>query len=455
MPDLSVPFAGLRLRNPLIASAGPITARVEMVGRLADSGIGAIVTKTGFTRKEYEKWVGRRDIFPYKPVYKYQALQNGKLLCLPTLADVPVAAMAGRIERMKRFGVPIIGSIMGLGVRGYQESARILESAGADAIELDLCCTIPEFTFRYKYAGQNATLSPRRYARLVKAVRDTVSVPVGAKSTVSYYVYARLLEGLVRTRIRNRMPDFVTLVGQLDENPGVDLATLKPLVRHIPTFGWQGSLAKLTYSALATFSSCLGTDRPFLSASGGIRDCEGVVNSMALGATTVQLQTAILDRGAAVVTEILDDLERYLGEHAIPRAAEIIGVASRDYIPSLALGEFMLARDRLHGKLCAAVDRDLCTGCGLCAELCTEGAIRIEDDRPVVDRERCRGCNLCVLKCPQEAMELDPFDSLERLMAEYKESPAARSFKAFMQKERIGFTDLLGLPRKLKSWGFL
>jgi len=61
----------------------------------------------------------------------------------------------------------------------------------------------------------------------------------------------------------------------------VNLGTLDPLIPHISTFGWQGSLAKLTYSALATFSSALGTRHPVLSASGGIKDAQGVITSMA------------------------------------------------------------------------------------------------------------------------------------------------------------------------------
>jgi dihydroorotate dehydrogenase (fumarate) len=455
MADLQVEFAGLRLRNPLIASAGPVTANVEMVRKLADAGVGAVVTKTGFTKKEYEKWVGRKDIFPYKPVYKYQSLQKGRLLSLPTLSDVPVSEMALRVERMKALDIPVVGSIMGLTPRGYRESAKILESAGADAIELDLCCTIPEFTSRYKYAGQNVNFYPKRYAELVKAVKEAVSIPVGAKSTVSLYVYARLFEGLLRTKLKNRLPDFVTLVGQLDENPGVDLETLQPLIPHISTFGWQGSLAKLTYSALATFSSTLGTKHPVLSASGGIRDWEGVVTSMALGATTVQFQTAILDKGVTILTKILEGLESYLAAHGVERIEQIVGKASKTYIPSLVLGQFLLERDTLFGRLYAAVDEDLCVGCGLCAELCTDHAVQIRNEKSFIRRDACRACNLCVLKCPKAAIRLENHEQLEALIGRHKTSQAGRSFREFMGKERIGLLDRLTLPGKLRRWGLV
>jgi dihydroorotate dehydrogenase (fumarate) len=454
MADFSVDFAGLRLENPLVASAGPVTANVEMARKLRDAGVGAIVTKTGFTKSEYEKWVGRKGIFPYKPVYKYQSLTKGRLLSLPTLSDVPVSDMARRLEQMKALDVPIVGSIMGLTPKGYRESAKILESAGADAIELDLCCTIPEFTSRYKYAGQSVNFYPKLYARLVKTVKDAVSIPVGAKSTVSLYVYPKLLEGLIRTKVANRLPDFVTLVGQLDENPGVNLETLEPLIPHISTFGWQGSLAKLTYSALATFSSALGTRHPVLSASGGIRDAEGVITSLALGATTVQFQTAILDRGVKILTKIRRDLEGYLAEHGIPVLEEIIGQTSRTYIPSILIGSFLLERDTLYGRMFAESDSDLCNGCGLCAEVCTEHAVEMKEDKAFIVKKACRACNLCVLKCPQGAIRLKDHEQLEALIEKYKQAEAGRSFRVFMGKERIGLADKLALPAKLRSWGF-
>jgi dihydroorotate dehydrogenase/Pyruvate/2-oxoacid:ferredoxin oxidoreductase delta subunit len=453
MSRLGVQFAGLALKNPLIASAGPITSHVEMVKRLVDAGIGAIVTKTGFTRKEYEKWVGRKDVFPYKPVYKYQSLENGRLLSLPTLSDIPVSDMARRVERIKKLDIPVIGSIMGLSPEGYQESAKILESAGVDAIELDLCCTIPEFTTTYRYAGQNVNFYPKKYAELIGLVKDEVRVPVGAKSTVSLFMYGKILEGLIRAKLNNRPPDFMTVVGQLDLNPGVNLETLTPVIPHIPTFGWQGTLSGLTYSGLATFSSTLGTSNPYLSASGGIRDWEGVITAMALGATTVQFQTAILDKGPSVITRILNNLEEYLRQHRATNIQGIIGCASKEYIPSIVLGKFMLERDTLFGSVYAEVSREDCTGCGLCENLCTEQAVSIRDRKARIDRDICRGCNLCVLKCPAGAIKLQNMEMLDRLIERYKDHERAKSFRAFMNKERISIMDRARIFRKLRSWG--
>lgn len=454
MVDCSVNFMGLKLKNPLIAAAGPVTSNVEMVETLAENGIAAIVTKTGFTKNEYEKWVGRKNIFPYKPVYKYQSLINGRLLSLPTLLDVPVNDTAKRVERLKKIGIPIIGSIMGLSIRGYVESAKMLENAGVDAIELDLCCTIPEFTSIYKYTGQNVNFYPKIYSKLIQEVKRNVSVPVGAKSSVSLYLYAKIFEGLIRSKIKNCLPDSVTLVGQLDQNPGINLDTLKPVVPHIPTFGWQGDLSFLTFSALAVFSSTLGTKILPLSASGGIKDYKDVIQSLMFGAATVQLQSVILDKGPEIVSKILTEMENYLNSKGILRIDELIGVTSKEFIPALMVGRFMRERDKLFGLVTAKVQPDLCNGCGICKSICTERAIEIIEKKAVIpEKVKCRACNLCILKCPRKAISLDNQAFLDEFIDNFRNTSEIESFRKFMSKNRIGLMDILLMPWDLKKWG--
>lgn len=455
MADLSVNFAGLKLKNPLMVSAGPVTGNIEMIKKLVDAGIGTLVTKSSYTKREYEKWVGRKDIFPYKPVYKYQKLKDGTLFSLPSQSDVPISGVAKRIEKMKKqLDIPIIGSILGITPKGYGEAAKILENAGADAIEIDLCCLIPENLTLLKYGGQNASMNPKAYAKIVKTVKKAVSIPVGVKSTLSCYVAPRVIEGIARAKISNRMPDFVTIVGQLDQNPGVDMDTLKPLIPHFCSLGWEGELNKLTYSQVALFSKTFDLNNPFLSASGGIRDYQGVLTSIALGATTVQFLTVVLDKGPSVIKTMIKNLNMYLDEHGISRISDLIGTASKDYIPSLSMGEYMRNRDMLFGTVYASIDENICNGCGLCEEVCHECAIAVSDKKAKVEKEKCRGCNLCVLKCPNNAISLKNFEEIERLIQKYKKSEGPDSFRDFMRKERIGFSDLITLPKKLKLWGF-
>jgi Na+-translocating ferredoxin:NAD+ oxidoreductase RNF subunit RnfB len=176
---------------------------------------------------------------------------------------------------------------------------------------------------------------------------------------------------------------------------------------------------------------------------------------MALGATTVQLLTAVLDKGPTIISKILDSLERHLDSHGIRNIADIIGASSRDFIPSMVLGRFMLERDALFGKIFAEVDHDACTGCGLCSQVCTECAVVQGDGKASIDAGLCRACNLCVLKCPTRAIRLRNAELLEQFIKGYKDTESVRSFRRFMEKPRIGLKDKVLIFRSLKQWGLV
>jgi dihydroorotate dehydrogenase/Pyruvate/2-oxoacid:ferredoxin oxidoreductase delta subunit len=449
MADLSIDFCGLRLRNPLIAASGPITGNAELVRTLQDQGIGAIVAKTSLVKEEYERWIGRKDVFPYKPVYKYQGLSEGRLYSLPSLAAMPAESMAREIGEMKKTGATVIGSAGAISRRGYAECARILEDAGADAIELNFCCTIPA---PFRLFGVKANFEPEAFASILRDVKRRVSVPVGFKATQSLYLYEKTFEGMIRAKLKGAYPDFASLCAQLDINPGVDLETLLPIVPHFPVLGWQGDLAGLAYSMVAAYATSFGTENPPISVSGGMVSAKEAITAMALGARTVQIHTAILDKGPGVIRTMLADMEAFLDEKKISRIADIVGVSSRDYISAIDLGSFMRDRDGLMGRMRARVDAARCTGCGLCARICTEGGISMEAGRPAIDASRCRACNLCVLKCPRQALSLEGMEALDKLIAASKGTRGASGFRDFMAKERVGPADMLTLPKKLKEW---
>ena len=131
----------------------------------------------------------------------------------------------------------------------------------------------------------------------------------------------------------------------------------------------------------------------------------------------------------------------------------MIGVASRNYIPSIVLGKFMLERDTLFGTLYAVVDDEKCSGCGVCKDVCTENAVEIKNKKSWINEKMCRGCNLCVLKCPEKTIHLANYESLENLIEKYKNSETAKNFRNFMNKEKIGVFEKLTIFSKLKKWG--
>jgi MinD superfamily P-loop ATPase len=165
------------------------------------------------------------------------------------------------------------------------------------------------------------------------------------------------------------------------------------------------------------------------------------------------LQTVVLDKGPEIISSILKSLNEYLDTHHIDSISTIIGIASRDMIPSLLLGKFMLERDTLYGKLYAEGNNNRCNGCGICERVCTEGAVTIKNEIAVIEKTKCRACNLCVLKCPKEAIQLKNKELLDDLIAGYKNSGSLNSFRSFFGKKQIGIIDKILLLKNLKKWG--
>ena len=150
---------------------------------------------------------------------------------------------------------------------------------------------------------------------------------------------------------------------------------------------------------------------------------------MALGATTIQVCTAVMHYGYRIVDDMIDGLNNYLNEKGMRSTSELTGQAIPGFVEWRELD--------LNYDLIAKIDADKCIGCGLCYVACLDGAHQcihtqkgpchawhgkpdhgfgprtevkpavwhdggdtVMSHVPFVDEEECIGCNLCMLVCP-------------------------------------------------------
>ena len=135
-----------------------------------------------------------------------------------------------------------------------------------------------------------------------------------------------------------------------------------------------------------------------LSGVGGVGSYRDVVEYIMLGATTVQLCTAVMWNGYGQITKILKDLDAWMDQKGYKSFDEIRGIALKDITTVEKLAEMP--------PLFAEIDADKCTGCGLCKRSCFYRAIEKQGDICAADKSKCDGCGLCAQLCPAKAITL-------------------------------------------------
>src|SRR5436305_11248343 len=172
MPDLTTTYLGLQLKNPLVASASPLSKKIDTVRRIEDAGAAAIVMYSLFeeqiTHESYEL-----DHYLNRGTETYAE----SLSYFPDLDSYNVGPepYLEHLQRVKQaVSIPVIGSLNGISSGGWVEYAQKIEQAGADALEFNIYYlpTDPDIT--------GAELD-EDYAQLVRDVRAKVKRPIAVK----------------------------------------------------------------------------------------------------------------------------------------------------------------------------------------------------------------------------------------------------------------------------------
>src|SRR5262245_397794 len=170
--DLSSTYMGLRLRNPLVASASPLSHTLDGVRRLADAGVGAIVMFSLFEEQLREQAV-RTTLFVDGPAESFpEALGYFPAV----VADDPGPNQYLRLldRAAGEAGVPVIASLNGVTPEGWTDYARSMQDAGAAAIELN----VYYLTGDPEISGRDVE---QRHVDVLRRVKGAVNVPVAVK----------------------------------------------------------------------------------------------------------------------------------------------------------------------------------------------------------------------------------------------------------------------------------
>lgn len=291
MMDLSTTYLGFRLPHPLIPGASPLASDFDTIRRLEDAGAAAIVLPSLFEEQISADALGTEhhmlahegshaEAESYFPLAEEFAMGPDRYL--------------GHVRRVSNaVQVPVIGSLNGTSPEGWLDYARLIQDAGADALELNFyhVATDPK---------QDGAALEQRLLDVVRAVKTHVRIPVAIKLSPFYSSFANVAHQLDEAGANglvlfNRFyqpdidPDALDAVPRLQLSDSGDL------------------LLRLRWLAILS-----GRVRASLAATGGVHTCIDAVKAVMAGAHAVQMVAALLLHGPSHLAKIRRELSHWL-----------------------------------------------------------------------------------------------------------------------------------------------
>ena len=303
--DLTTRYLGLTLRNPLVASASPLSQTVDGIKRLADAGVGAVVLYSLFEeqlRRESEE--------------NARLVDAGTESFAESLSYFPDAAedepgprrYLSLLERAAAaVDVPVIGSLNGVTPGGWTDYARAMQDAGAAAIELNIYY-LPGDT---QISGRDVE---QRHVDVLAQVKDAVSVPVAVKLGPHFSS-----TGEMALRLDEAGADALVLFNRFLQ-PDIDPELLAVVPRVDFSSAADARLAR-TWIALL-----YGRVRAALAATTGVETSADVAKYLLAGADVVMTASALLRYGPEHATVMLDELTEWMARKGFTTVDELRGL---------------------------------------------------------------------------------------------------------------------------------
>jgi len=307
--SLATNYLGLALASPLVASASPLNARLDNLRRFEDAGAAAIVLPSLFQEQieaEAEALESRVDVYaessPEAQSYFPTAVSGPYALGPERYLDLVCRASAA-------VSIPVIASLNGSTLAGWTEYARLVEQAGAAALELNMY-HVPTDLLE---SGRDIEA---RYTEIVDAVCGSVSLPVAVKltpylSSIGHFATTLVEHGAAGLVLFNRLlePDIDPVRLRLTDT----LELSQPAEMRLPLL-WIAVLA--------------GRIEASLAASTGVSTATDVVKYLLAGADVVMTTSAILAHDITYMSTLLRGLQDWLDERDISSLADMRGMMS-------------------------------------------------------------------------------------------------------------------------------
>ncbi len=316
--DLSTKYMGLKLKNPIVPSASPLSRDLATIKLMEEVGAAAVVLESlfeeqiiheknemdHFLTQGTESFAEALSYFPDKDVYNF-----GPEEYLEHIRKVK-----------KSINIPVIASLNGVSTGGWIDYARKIQQAGANALELNTYYLATD-------PNKDGKLIEDNYIDVLKAVKGAVTIPVAMKLSPYFTSMAAMAK-----RFDQAGADALVLFNRFYQ-PDIDLETLK-VVPNLVLSTSESMRLPLRWVAILH-----GKVKASIAATTGIHTADDVLKMIMVGADVTMVCAALFQKGVKHISKILADMKKWMEEHEYESLNQMRGSMSHKAVAEPAAYE--------------------------------------------------------------------------------------------------------------------
>ena len=316
--DLTTTYMGLKLANPLVPSASPLSEEVDNIRRMEDAGAAAVVLYSLF---EEQLSRDRLELFDHLTRGSESFAEALTYFPEPPEFHLGPEGYLDHIRKAKEaVKIPIIASLNGCSLGGWTDFARLIQEAGADAIELNVYYLPTSLETPGQVVEQTCI-------DILKAVKSVVTVPVAIKLSAFYSSMANMAYQLDQAGA-----DGLVLFNRFYQ-PDIDLEQLE-VVPNVLLSRSQALRLPLRWVAILH-----GRVKASLAATSGIHEASDVIKMLMVGASVTMLCATLLRNGIDHTRTVLADVREWMEVHEYESVRQMQGSMSYAHVENPAAFE--------------------------------------------------------------------------------------------------------------------
>ena len=387
---LKTDICGIPVENPFLLSSSVVSSTYDMCARAFEAGWAGAAFKT----------ICLMDIHEASPRFSCIKSDTGSIIGFKNIEQLSDHSLIENLDIFRRLKEKypnkfLLASIMGREEEEWTLLAKESELAGADAIELNFSCP----NMAEGGTGSDIGQVPELVEMYTRAARQACSIPVFAKLTPNV---DRMSDAALAAKRggADGIAAINTIKSLMDVNP--DNYVMAPDVRGKSAVGgFSGTAVRpIALRFIAELGMNPDLSGMHISGMGGIETWTDALEFLTLGASSLQVTTAVMQYGYRIIDDLCEGLASFMKYKNVKNVKDLVGAGLKLVVDTEEIERDTIVYPKfLHER---------CVGCERCYASCRDGGHQAitpgKDRRPMMNPKKCVGCHLCLLVCPNKAI---------------------------------------------------